>query len=497
MECFGNITRSNFNNNILIMAKEIIEADVKSNIGEVADELERAADNTEKLDEATKKGARGFKGVGNAVRAVGTALKAAGIGIIVGLLAKLMEVFSQNQKVVDTFNIGMEMLTRMFLDLFTFLSNNIGSVTSWFKSIFDDPLQSLKDFGQAIKDNLIERFNSLLETMGFLASAVKKLFAGDFKGAIEDVKEAGKEMVDVYTGVDNTVDKVTKTVKTATEAIVDYTKSTYDAAKANVELKKTAEIAAALNQEIIEQKDREAEQERQIRDDVTKTMEVRMEASKKLLTILDEQEKAMLKNADAILAAAESQFKLTGLDSDYVAVIQARAEKAGVLAQIEGLRTEQKMADISLTQEQIQLNKDATQLAIDNAHAQLEAYSALAGALSGLAGENKALAVAQAIIDTYVGANKAFAQGGTIGFITAAAVVAAGLTNVRMIMQTDVGSGGGGGSVAVETPAPEMMSGAFTLNGGQQQDVARAYVVSDDITNNQDKLAMIRRRATI
>ena len=60
MECFGNITRSNFNNNILIMAKEIIEADVKSNIGEVADELERAADNTEKLDEATKKGARGF-----------------------------------------------------------------------------------------------------------------------------------------------------------------------------------------------------------------------------------------------------------------------------------------------------------------------------------------------------------------------------------------------------------------------------------------------------
>ena len=115
------------------MAKEIIEADVKSNIGEVADELERAADNTEKLDEATKKGARGFKGVGNAVMAVGTALKAAGIGIIVGLFAKLMEVSSQNQKVVDTFNIAMEMLTRMFLDLFTFLSNNIGSVTSWFK----------------------------------------------------------------------------------------------------------------------------------------------------------------------------------------------------------------------------------------------------------------------------------------------------------------------------------------------------------------------------
>ena len=113
--------------------KAVIQAEIKGNIGEVADDLERAADNTEKLDDATKKGAKGFKGVGTAVKGLGRALKAAGIGIVVALLAKMMEVFSQNQKVVDTFNIGMEMLTRMFLDLFTFLSNNIGSVTSWFK----------------------------------------------------------------------------------------------------------------------------------------------------------------------------------------------------------------------------------------------------------------------------------------------------------------------------------------------------------------------------
>ena len=42
-----------------------------------------------------------------------------------------------------------------------------------------------------------------------------------------------------------------------------------------------------------------------------------------------------------------------------------------------------------------------------------------------------------------------------------------------------------------------MMSGAFELGGGQEPEPARAYVVSDDITNNQDKLAIIRRRATI
>ncbi len=42
------------------MAKEIIEAEIKSNIGEVADGIDKAAKNTEKLDEATKKGAKGF-----------------------------------------------------------------------------------------------------------------------------------------------------------------------------------------------------------------------------------------------------------------------------------------------------------------------------------------------------------------------------------------------------------------------------------------------------
>jgi len=42
-----------------------------------------------------------------------------------------------------------------------------------------------------------------------------------------------------------------------------------------------------------------------------------------------------------------------------------------------------------------------------------------------------------------------------------------------------------------------MMQGAFTLGGGVEPEPARAYVVSDDITNNQNKLAIIRRRATI
>ena len=146
-----------------------------------------------------------------------------------------------------------------------------------------------------------------------------------------------------------------------------------------------------------------------------------------------------------------------------------------------------------------QFAKQKADIVREQTNSQLEAFSQLAGALSSLAGENKELAIAQAIIDTYTGANKAFAQGGVAGFVTGAAIIAGGLANVQKIMEQDVGSGSGGGGVSAPTATPrtEIQSGAFTLEGGVEPEPARAFVVSDDITDSQNKLANIRRRATI
>ncbi len=48
-----------------------------------------------------------------------------------------------------------------------------------------------------------------------------------------------------------------------------------------------------------------------------------------------------------------------------------------------------------------------------------------------------------------------------------------------------------------QTPAPQMMSGAFDITGGVEPEATRAYVVTDEMTNSQNQLANIRRRATI
>lgn len=467
------------------MADKTLEMEVKSNIGEVAE-------NTEKLGKATKEAQSGIKKLS---ASFSTLAKATGIVFLLNKAFEVFqEVFRQNQKVVDIFNTAFEFLSIAFNDFFKFLESNINTVSGFMDKIFgNEVVQNVIDFGRTLSIEVITRIKNLVQGIGGLGSALVKLFKKDFAGASETAKAAVKDLTEVVTG--NVVETVEmeKAITKVTDKIKEYAKSTFESAKGITEMNKAAELAAVKNQQIIEQKDREAELQRQIRDDESRTIEDRIKANEKLGTILEEQKKLMLENANAIVDAAQAQYNKNKSDENNIALIQAKTEKEAILAQITGFQSEQLVNQVSL-------EKEKTQLALENTEAQLQAYSDLAGALSSLAGENKALAVAQAIIDTYAGANKALAAGGgtPLGFIQAAAIIAAGLANVRKILSVDVGSGGGGGSVPSDTgtPAPEMLSGSFTLGTPEPQPV-QAYVVTDDMTNNQNKLANIRRRATI
>ena len=121
-----------------------------------------------------------------------------------------------------------------------------------------------------------------------------------------------------------------------------------------------------------------------------------------------------------------------------------------------------------------------------------------------------------AVIDTYQSAVGAYASamalpppaGLVMAPISAALAVAAGLANVAMIMKTPVagsgggsaGGGGGGGASAGGggmPPAPEFMTGGFTLPDSEEPEPIKAFVVTDEMTSSQNQLANIRRRSTI
>jgi hypothetical protein len=322
---------------------------------------------------------KGAKGVAGGFKMMGTALKAAGIGLALaafGLLKQLFEenqkvvdlalaafgllkqLFEENQKVVDAFNIAFEALSIAFNDFFNYISKNVGAISGFFKKIFDDPLESVKALGNAIKENIIERVKSALEVFGFLGKAMKKLFAGDFKGAIDEVKNAGSEFVDVLTGVDNSVEKATEIISDGVDALVDYTKSTVEAATANVELKKQAELAAVANQGLIEKYDLQAESLRQIRDDERLSIEERKKANDELALVLDQQEKAMLSNAQISLRAARAELKKDKNNIEFKkAVMEAENELAAVRAQVAGFRSEQQSNDLALSKEELEMSK--------------------------------------------------------------------------------------------------------------------------------------------
>ena len=222
-------------------------------------------------------------------------------------------------------------------------------LTDFMNALFKDPLGTIKEFSLSIKQGIIDRFNQALEVLGFLGSAIKKVFSGDFSGAMEDVKMAGKQTVDVFTGVDDSFDQVA-------ESVSNYTKEVIKTAAANVELANSAELAAAKNQGLLEQFDFENEKLRQIRDEERNSIEDRIKANNDLRDNLQKQQKLMLANAQIAIDAANAQL---AKDKDNVEfkkqLIEAENELAAVKATIAGFESEFKANDLALDKEKIEL----------------------------------------------------------------------------------------------------------------------------------------------
>ncbi len=593
------------------MAKKVI-IDLEANTSKAQSELndivkelkalnQQAVKTNETLETGLKDVEKSAKDAGKGFLSFSNILKG---GLIITVLNKAFEFFKEtigkNQVVIDAFAITFETLSIAFNDFFGFLSDNVGTVIDYFKQIFENPGVAIRNFGKMILNNIIERFNSLIDALGFAGEAIGEFFKGNFDKAAKAAKKAGKELVDVATGVDGSYEKIKEGVKTTTESITSYVKSTTEAAAANIKLQKTAEKARVLNQGLIEDYDRQAELLRQTRDDEFKTIDQRIKANNDLKAVLEQQKEAMLDNADAILAAAQAQFDKNGNDANAIALQEAKNEKAAIEAQITGFMSEQDANRNALLREKLELEQSNTDAATERAKVERDfnaeqiendvlriqkqqenletekqqelerleakrdsyiegtqayadaenerlafvqeignkekklskeladaqtaatkkntedeiklaqqkqqAITNVLGNLASIVGQNtkfgKAIAVVQAIRDTFAGANKALsASPPPFNFIAAAAVTAAGIANVRSITSSQdpnppsFAKGGGGAGTAIPTPsAPPAFNvvGASGVNqlataiGQQQQQPMKAFVVSGDVSTAQE-----------
>ena len=331
--------------------QEEIILKLQADVADAKKALEEVKKSVKGVGEASKETAKATGGIRQGLKGIGLALKAAGIGLALKAFEMLSEVFMKNQKTADFFNTAFEATSIAINDFVNFVFNNFGRVVDFFKSVFENPVESLKAFGTAIKENLIERFNSAIEVAGLLSNTISLLVAGKFKEAAVTIKEAGKESLDVLTGVDNTAEKVSETFTEVTEAVVDYTKETINSAKANVELQKQAELSQVQIQGLIEKFDRQAEILRQTRDDENATFEQRIKANEELGKVLEEQAQQMLALQQIQVQAAQIEFDKLQNQENLIALTEAQNELMAIEAQITGFQSEQLTNQVSLQRE--------------------------------------------------------------------------------------------------------------------------------------------------
>jgi hypothetical protein len=381
------------------MAKEVLELTVKSNIGEVTKETDdlgksigKASDETKDLDkrleETGKSGSKGFRAIGTAVKGFGMALKAAGIGLVIALFVSLKEALERNQKVMNTVNTVM-----------TTVSTTFNQVADVLVEVFNWTTKST------------DRFDGLGKTLsGLVTLALTPLKVAFFglKLGVQEVQLAWekwvegadpKKIAELKKGIDETTDSLAKIAKEAVSAGADIynnigdaigeigaigekviegiseisIKSNYELAKATTAAANSSKLAEAAIQGLIEKYDRQAELQRQIRDDETKTFAERIAANQKLGEILDEQETKMLALADTRVASAALELSANKENVELqVAYQQALNDRAGVEAQVAGFRSEQMTNEVSLNKELAEIKKEITNATLEGIALELE-----------------------------------------------------------------------------------------------------------------------------
>ena len=157
------------------------------------------------------------------------------------------------------------------------------------------------------------------------------------------------------------------------------------------------------------------------------------------------------------------------------------------------------------------LAKQTADTKIALAEATGQALKSLSTAVGEETAAGKALAIASAVIDTYMGANKALAAGAAtppLGYINAAAIIAAGFANVRQIMSTKIPNANDVGGVTSASipamPSVGIVSGQMNQTNqlqaqlnSQMSKPTRAYVVGQNVTSQQSLDRHIMENATL
>jgi hypothetical protein len=551
-----------------------------------------------------------------------------------GLGQKIFETFldiaKQNQIVVDALGVA-------FGTVSSVLNQVVNGLTNAYKSV-QDATGGFDALGNVLNNvvlgaiNLVQmRFYQIVEAVQEAQLAYEQsIFGGKdqetidqlntkletTRGKIEQNRNElinnGKQIKDNFS---EAVDEVLVFGKAAIDNIkeIDVAQTLSNQQRLQ-DLRNEARLAIAENDKLQFQYQLAAERQRQIRDDVTASIEDRTKANEKLGEVLQEQSELQEANAlkllelrklelaanpnliaakEALIEAeknladvreniagfeSEQRVNSEGLELEAIELVNTKkeAENARLIAKkqfnaeeiedellkLEALKSvaqQEKELEETRLQEQIerlgigtQARQDAEQQLLDFRQEKdlqiqeldnqidgqkkknegeeiarqrvlqeqkLQLASDALGGIAELLGENskagKAAAIAQAIMNSYLGFTQVLSTPSTLPepfgsiqkAVSAAGILASGLKTVKQIASTQIPGGGGSsagprGASAPQAPAFNVV-GASPENqlaqalGDQQKQPVKAYVVSDEVTNAQAMDRKIVKGASI
>jgi len=359
------------------MAEKDLNYNINVNTGNAEKNVKNLNDGLKNTDEQTKKTSKGFKSLesisnlaSKGLKGIGTAFKGAGIGVVVGALAALGAMFKSNQKVLDALNTGLNFIKLSF----TAVSSAVSSAfekASELTGGFDGLGKVIKGVINLAIKPLQLQFNLLKLGLQSAKLAYEKVFGddesvekakADIKETRENIIQLGKDFAEAGKQVVNNFGEAISEVGTAVKNVVSEVgkiepKKILESAEAMTKLENNSQLAEARITGLIEQYDRQAERLRQVRDEERNTIEERRKANDELKEVLAEQSREMLKQADILIANARAKFNANKNIENEVALINALNERKAVLAQIEGFISEQKINDLGLDKESLELTQ--------------------------------------------------------------------------------------------------------------------------------------------
>ena len=486
----------------------------------------------------------GIKKLSGGFKSLRAAIISTGIGALVIALTSLATFFTKTQR-------GAEMLEKAQAGLgaaFAVITDKVSALGEGLVNVFTNPIESIKNFASSIESFVIGKVQQLIDGFGVLGKAVGALFRGDFSEAAELAKEGFTKVGDsvlalnpataiLYQVADVVVNDLAPAIATATTkavALADasirlrqsqrdlrvemaesrrdikaYNLIAEDTTKGFDERIEAAQKAIDIERGLMSERQRQAEEELRIHNQRMKLSENTEEDYEKQAEL---QARVFELQTESLEMQTTLNNKLNTLEQARTAEIEA-AEKARTDALQKELEERQKL------EEKAAKDRAEFDAKVEAARAQLQT-EARAGTFSVLKSlteaaekdteesakkafnRNKAISIAETLVNTYMAAQKAYASqiipldptSVIRAQIAAGIAVASGLAKVAAIKSTQFTGGGGGGSAS---------GGSIGSGGGGIQSVGvdvgslvpnqqnatpepvRAYVVENEISNKQ------------